>query len=368
MHLRLVADDLTGALDSAACFAARAGQVAVFWAPPAGALPASAALDIATREQDKKATAATAAAFAAALAPTPDTVAFWKLDSLLRGHGATGLAAGLQKLRPAHCLIAPAFPFQGRITRAGQQYARDGAGWRPVGEPLHDTLARHGIVVTLVRPGDTVPPGVSLWDAETEDDLHQIATAGRALSGPVLWSGSGGLAALLAGAPADLDGPFPAPLLGLFGSDHPVTAAQLREARAHHLPLAGGDAASAAGLAARLTATGTALASFDLPAGTDRVAAAAWIDRELSALLPRLAPPRTLVVAGGETLRAICTALGATHLEVRGQLQPGVPCSIMRGGAWDGVVVVSKSGAFGAPDLLRRIADNIEQNSKEPGA
>ena len=34
MHLRLIADDLTGALDTAARFVARTGPVAVYWAPP----------------------------------------------------------------------------------------------------------------------------------------------------------------------------------------------------------------------------------------------------------------------------------------------------------------------------------------------
>ena len=36
-----------------------------------------------------------------------------------------------------------------------------------------------------------------------------------------------------------------------------------------------------------------------------------------------------------------------------GQVAPGVPRSILRGGAWDGVAVVSKSGAFGADSLWR---------------
>jgi uncharacterized protein YgbK (DUF1537 family) len=61
------------------------------------------------------------------------------------------------------------------------------------------------------------------------------------------------------------------------------------------------------------------------------------------------------MVAGGETLRAVCHALGAARLDVDGQVIPGVPCSIMRGGRWDGIRVVSKSGAFGDPGLLSRL-------------
>ena len=59
------------------------------------------------------------------------------------------------------------------------------------------------------------------------------------------------------------------------------------------------------------------------------------------------------MVAGGETLRGLCDALGATRLDVTGDVLSGIPRSVMRGGRWDGTIVVSKSGAFGTPDLLR---------------
>ena len=63
--------------------------------------------------------------------------------------------------------------------------------------------------------------------------------------------------------------------------------------------------------------------------------------------------PGTLLAAGGETLRALCRGLGARALEAAGLVAPGVPRSVMRGGAWDGLEVVSKSGAFGADTLWR---------------
>ena len=46
-------------------------------------------------------------------------------------------------------------------------------------------------------------------------------------------------------------------------------------------------------------------------------------------------------------------SLGAASLEVQGRILPGLPRSVLRGGLWDGVTVVSKSGAFGPPHLLR---------------
>jgi D-threonate/D-erythronate kinase len=356
MHLRLIADDLTGALDTAAQFVARTGPVPVFWSRLAAAvLPSSAAIDGGTRESGPDASAAIAAEVAHALDVSSDTFAFWKLDSLLRGHWGLALAACLRTLRPTHCIIAPAFPFQGRVTRGGRQYTSAANGWQPVGEALDIVLARHGVATALARPGDAVPSGVSVWDADTNADLASVAAAGLAVDGRVLWCGSSGLAGALAGqrppAPTDLA----PPVLGLFGSDHPVTAAQLRAVAPHHLTLPDGSVASAAIVAARLEAAGTALVAFELPSDLPRATAAARIAREMAALTERLAPPRTLVVAGGETLRALCIALGTERLDVCGQLLPGVPRSVMRGGRWDGVDVVSKSGAFGTPDLLRQL-------------
>jgi uncharacterized protein YgbK (DUF1537 family) len=63
----------------------------------------------------------------------------------------------------------------------------------------------------------------------------------------------------------------------------------------------------------------------------------------------------TLVIAGGETLRRLCASLGVVGLEVDGEVVPGVPTSILRGGAWNGQRVVSKSGAFGDAGFLARL-------------
>jgi uncharacterized protein YgbK (DUF1537 family) len=96
-----------------------------------------------------------------------------------------------------------------------------------------------------------------------------------------------------------------------------------------------------------------ALASFGLPPGLTRDTAAECIRLGISGLLRELDPPGTLLAAGGETLRGICHALGAESVEVQGRIVPGLPRSMLCGGPWHGVAVVSKSGAFGPPNLLR---------------
>lgn len=353
--LRLLADDLTGALDSAAQFVALVGPVATFWhdAMPEP-LPASAALDSGTREFDATTAAKRIAALTASLVGAD--IAFKKIDSLLRGPTAAEIAACVQANHFTSCIIAPAFPAQGRITRAGRQLVRRDGDWLDTGVDLAGELRALGLTVQRVRPGDAVPVGISLWDAETDADLQSIAAAGKASIAP-LWCGTGGLAGALAGPDRTAAPSLERPLLGLFGSDHDVTIRQLRACDPHWLRLSASDPERAAAAAQdRLRTTGLALTSFDLPDGLSRAAAAKQIAAMLAALARSVAAPRTLVVAGGETLRALCGVLAATSLEVVGQLLPGVPVSLLHGGTWDGVTVVSKSGAFGDAGLLRRLA------------
>ena len=197
-----------------------------------------------------------------------------------------------------------------------------------------------------------MPPGISVFDAETDGDLLGIAACGRAASGPVLWCGSGGLGrALAAAAPARTEPGLDGPVLGLFGSDQAATRRQLAACGPLWLRL--DPAEGAARLAAALAVQGAALASIALPDGLPRAEAARRIAQGFAALLRDLPRPGTLLVAGGETLAAICATLGATALEAKGLIGPGVPRAVLRGGRWDGLSLVSKSGAFGADTLWR---------------
>jgi D-threonate/D-erythronate kinase len=311
-RLRLLADDLTGALDSAARFVPLTGPVAVAWRD--AATEGSIAIDSGTREL----TAEAARDRVERLAPLlhGGQPAFKKIDSLLRGHVAPELAACLRGFD--HCVLAPAFPFQGRITRDGRQLARGGRGWRDTGIDLPAALHAHGVAVRL-------------RDAETDADLDAIVAEGRRLTGRVLWCGSGGLAGALAGHARVPRPDLPRPILALIGSDHAVTRAQV---------------------AAVPQDLRQAVIACDLPPGTDRREARERVAAAFGALLRRVRRPGTLFVTGGATLRDLCDALGATHLVVDGEIEPGVPTSLLRGGGWDGQRVVSKSGAFGDTGFL----------------
>jgi uncharacterized protein YgbK (DUF1537 family) len=348
--LRLIADDLTGALDTAAEFVPLTGPVAVCWDLP-NALSGSVAFDSGTREKSAAEAIATVAGMAANLVGAD--IAYKKVDSLLRGHTMAELAACWGVGAWDHCIIAPAFPHQGRVTKRGIQFRKEPSGdWTRVAD-LAALAAESGLDVHAGSTSDSLQKGVHLFDAQTNEDLSRIAACGRAAPGRVLWCGSAGLAQALAGKAETGSSVLAGPLLGLFGSDQPVTARQLAACGRHRIALADGGEASALALSNKLERDGVAFASFDLPAGLSRAQAARRIAALLDTLLPRLERPKTLAVAGGETLRTVCSLLGATRLNATGQIEPGLPRSVLRGGKWDGVHVVSKSGAFGADGLWR---------------
>lgn len=348
--LRLLADDLTGALDSSAEFTGAFGSVAVMW--PDRSVPdatGSLSIDSGTRELD----AAQAFAKVTRLAPLLHgaTIAFKKIDSLLRGPWASELRACLQTGYWDACIVAPAFPHQGRRTRRGRQEARSADGdWHDVGDVVLK-LRADGVDA---RPGEAdseLLSGVSVFDAATGDDLRRITTIGTRYSGRVLWCGSGGLAgALAAGTEVPMSRKIVAPVLGVFGSDHAVTSAQLARCRDACSPPASGHRIDLDEIGRRLQ-RGLALVALNAPEGSSRKAAALHFERDIAALSRAIAPPRTLLVSGGETLKAQCLATGAQALKVAGLLEPGVPRSVIEDGAWKGVEVISKSGAFGPPDL-----------------
>jgi D-threonate/D-erythronate kinase len=347
--LRLLADDLTGALDTSAEFTGRFGSLDVVWSA-ASLAPgtASFAIDSGTREQGPE----QAFAIVRELAPLLDGagVAYKKIDSLLRGPWVAELDACLQAGKWDACIVAPAFPHQGRVTRGGRQFFRapDGS-WSAAGDDIIAQLRARGLQARLAGSGD-LQAGVNVFDADSDDDLHRIAEIGRNFAGRLLWCGSGGLAtALSRGTERAIAHTLETPVLGVFGSDHPATAAQLAMCEAVTIGSADIDGIR------RALAEGLAFVRLETPETLSRGEAATHFAREIAGIVGAVDPPKTLIVAGGETLKALMLAVGARALQVVGRLEPGLPKSVIQGGRWAGVDVISKSGAFGPPDLWSKL-------------
>lgn len=361
--LRLLADDLTGALDTAAQFSGATGPVAVRFRP-GDWRAAEPRLAFSTDTRDRSPAEAERAV--AELAPffAGADIAFLKVDSLLRGHTAASLAHAFRGGGFRSAVFAPAFPAQQRITRGGAQLVRAPDGtWRDVRPGFVAELAATGLRVRVVAGAAGLGgTGVFVCDAETDADLTEIVAHAIALAPPLLWCGSAGLARALANAPVLRAAVPAAPLLAIIGSGHPVTRAQvetLRQARPDVVFGLGERNGSVLAVREQLGRGGVAVVTLTLRDGLDEREAAQHIRALLSETLPRLQRPRGLFVTGGATLAAVASAAGATGFTVGGEVAPGLPCSLLRGGAWDGVRVVSKSGAFGDAGLLARVVASV---------
>jgi D-threonate/D-erythronate kinase len=344
--LRLIADDLTGALDTAAQFTGLIGPLPVLLDRTIAAPERSCVLDLSCRDGDEK--SAVALTRESLRCFSGADLAFKKIDSLLRGHWAAELAEIVRSGAFRWIVLAPAFPAQGRLTRGGLQMRARSCSEPVLIKDIAADLQRHG--VSLHGPNTDIV----LHDAESDADLDAIAQ--RYEHEPaLLWCGAAGLARALARRPPATAQPLGLPHLVIIGSRHPVSLRQIEvvaSARPEWFaPLAAGQ-----GFVGRVRATletyGRCIVLPALPPGLSEIEAIERIARGVERLADHLNPLGALTVIGGETFAALCRALKATQLTVHGEFQPGVPASRMASGLWRGTPCASKSGAFGEPDWL----------------
>jgi D-threonate/D-erythronate kinase len=190
--LRLIADDLTGALDTAAQFTGRIGPLPVLLDRTIATPEGSYALDLSCRDGDEN----------TAVACTRESLgrfsgadlAFKKIDSLLRGHWAAELAEIFRSGLFRRILLAPAVPAQRRLTRDGRQLLAQSSGEPLLIKDISAELKRHGV------SSRDVDCEIVLLDAESDADLEAIAK--RYANEPAtLWCGAAGLARALAQQP-----------------------------------------------------------------------------------------------------------------------------------------------------------------------
>jgi uncharacterized protein YgbK (DUF1537 family) len=105
---------------------------------------------------------------------------------------------------------------------------------------------------------------------------------------------------------------------------------------------------------------------LDLSASTPLAVeeAAALLDQQAHKIARNAPRPRALVVVGGDTLLALCKALGASGLESDTPLaRPGWGCARMLGGRWDGLTCHTRSGAFGNANDLLEVINSLSASS-----
>lgn len=353
--LLILADDLTGTLDTACEFAAPGRPVRV----DLGVFERDRGLRaLCTDSRDMSAPRAARAVRRAASRSHADasTLCFKKMDSVMRGHPMDELVAWLDGGRFDGAVLAPAFPAQERRTVGGQQRVRAEDGWHTVGLPLANALRARGIAswVGTSLPERRRRPFALVVDASDQTALDRRAAALRAQARRqdlrILWCGTGGLAHALGPAlPA-----LPPPPLGLVvaGTAHPRTRSQISR-----LADAPDDTVALHVMDGRELSPPMDSRLHVLmadPAADNPTEAAQRMRRSLASLAGW--PPTAALVTGGETLTILCDALGTRSLDCIGRLAPGLSLALHRRGAWAGTPVVGKSGGFGATDLLLDLA------------
>ena len=353
MECLLVADDLTGACDSAVHFAAVGLRVFVSTAPDGAPREAQVfACSTESRDIDPAEAAYRIRQLAGRLRAQSPRIRYKKIDSTLRGNTGVEIVAALEAFGCDAAVVNPAFPAMGRIVRCGALHIPREPSFRPI--ELTGWLRAYGAEAcvhvaagSLAAAIDSGAQFVSC-DAVCNEDLAALAAEVLAVGKRILWVGSAGLAAALAchlaidcGAhhsPACSCGP----VLFCVGSDHPVTVEQQRR------------------LAERCSVAPPGSDIFGALAAGQHVVLPIPRGRTGADPLRRRfsdCRPAALFVSGGDTASLVCAALGARSIELRREFAPGIPEGILHGGTLDGVPVLTKSGGFGAPDDLIRIAD-----------
>ena len=286
--VRLLADDLTGALDTAAEFVGLCGPFDVIWP--------EALCD----ERARRALRSTAAHASSRRPRASRSSDGWR-RCLRDGHDrlqesrqpAARRVGGRARRLPAAAAIgrpassrrpstirgaAPATVSNSRARCEGDWYrGRSTICWTQL--RADDIDARQGRADTLSHGG------VQVFDAESDRDLDRVVEMGRRMAAPVLWCGSGGLAGALArGSRADAPRHLKRPVLGLFGSDQIVTASQLAACGEATLTLAEGEGAARA-FSASWPTTAWRWSNSRCPRRLSRAEAARRIAREMTTLI-----------------------------------------------------------------------------------
>ena len=314
MHL-IFADDLTGACDAGAamgedaCVCVRAHTihhaqgVVVFNTENRTRTPEAARREVKDR----------LIVLGFSIAENP--LAYWKIDSLLRGNWAHEIAQLIECGAARRFAVAPAFPEQERTTVGGVQYAR---GVPVSSQTIVQQLAAAGVSTDAVRVIDASVPG----------DLTEAA---RSLAPDELPVGSAGFARAIWGPRSVQPQRAQGTVLVIVGTASQRGREQLGPLR--------------------------------------RLSHVRIIEPNTQSLLIETlehflaqCTPGALVVAGGETLASVAHVLSIENLIVKGEVDPGVVLTTISGGVMDGRQMITKAGDFGSADTLSEVCRELIPN------
>ena len=405
--LAVIADDLTGACDTACQFALYGFLPEVV--PLAGfgeRQPQFVVCNSESRKDDAGSAQRKVFDIASALLQAHYQPFYKKLDSTLKGSWCAELAGMARAVKPEIIVVAPAFPTWGRTTVEGIQCVQgrpvwesrfhalslgDGPTAAEPGDLIHAMQSQFGKRVRHVRRGSLKRGAAALakemdtaqfqgfpflvFDAAVEDDLKTIVLAGCRLERRILWAGSGGLARYLPLGwglrPRQRDIHLSCPqTLTINGSFNPANKEQLgclEPGGTTVFWIEDEDAEDETRCRRKVESVLVLLdQGRDLALSVrlnKPIRSANHLQRLQDAL--QLAATRCLAAAdkigliliGGDTAIKLYRNLQAAAIRIEGEVQPGVPHGRWVDGRLDEQPVVTKAGGFGQADtLLRAVA------------
>ena len=388
VELFIIADDFTGALDTACQFGKHGIPTVVFSGRKMPSLPDEIRVAVVNTDTRHK-SPPEARAIVSELAEVCRIQGFprilKKIDSALRGNWGTELEALLWAGLSDRAYLLPAFPDGGRITQQGIQWlngveiAKTAYGRDPFNPVLSSRLSDHlSEKWLLISEGEPLAdaPGIQIVDASRSSQLEARC---RELPrhGTLILAGCAGLAAALAGEMAQGMESCAAPvppserLLIVSGSLHPLSRSQTRWAVQRGIPLITLSPGSVGAVSDAFRSSRTVI--LETSGQLDSSREPEYAARQLAQAVQQIyhkEGPLTLAVFGGDTLLQIVPPIFREGLYPTDEISPGIPVSVARDRTGQPVTLISKSGGFGPEDVIGQIinyvfSDNLGGNDMD---
>ena len=397
-EMLVIADDLTGALDSGVQLARKGDRVLVSLDCEDGLSHAGDAdvlvIDSESRHDDPSVAYEKVRSLVSEGLSLGIRHMYKKTDSGLRGNVGAELSAMMEASGASHVNFVPAYPKQARTTEGGVHYV--------AGTPLAQSIFSIDPVnpVTCSRVDDLIhlqsdvtvtnwsdgadPRGIVVYDCSTDEDMRLIADMLQSVDPDAPMAGCAGLLEMLPRVsaeglertPENLD----TRLVVVSGSVNAVTSAQLDESERRgayraHLPIreilasdwGQGEARAFVGRVLEegadspvilIDTLGTQLGKEEIANGDTarKISDAAG----LCAAVVSKATERTTMVVGGDALVGFVNEVGASLLEPIDELFPGIVLARYEGTHASGTLI-TKSGAFGNVGLFHEIHQALEE-------
>lgn len=371
----LIADDLTGACDTAVQFVRRGLSCRVelnLSGHRAPAMSKVVAFNTNSRNDDVVRSRQKIEDAAGRCSHLRANIVFKKIDSTLRGNVGEEIATTLRMFNCAAAIVAPAFPSMHRFVRDGVLHWVDcsGGGQLDICRLLTEQGLSPERLAGMKPAGRTVVDFAAdlerqildgkhllIVDCESQDDLGLAVASGLKIPRSLLWVGSAGLGMAVADHIAQPQNRKPvsvatdAPLIFAIGSTHLATARQKRMLLDATESVEVQPGPETIGVARHALRTQHHLVVSIEEGGRSESSL-----RQFFAGLEGI-PVAAIFLTGGDTGTLVCDAIAVHSIDLRDEIAPGFPWGILCGGMFHGLPVASKAGSFGDEDALLRCVE-----------